>query len=95
VLFFEYDPGLTRRVGDEHPEGVWDELAELGYGHAAAWTNFGTPLGHGSLAQLRMAAAVLDEPAAERPFDYWDVAVAPAGDTDAAAALSRLAPESL
>lgn len=95
VLFFEYDPGLTRRVGDDHPERVWDELEALGYVHAAAWTNFGAPVGSGSLAALRAAAAVLDAPADDHPFDYWDVALAKAGDDAAAQAFQRLAPESL
>jgi len=60
VLFFEFDPDLTRRSGDEHPEHVWDELEQLGYVHAAVWTNFGTPLGNGSLQDLRTAAAALE-----------------------------------
>jgi len=72
---------------------VWDELAQLGYAHAAAWTNLGLPVGHGTLAELRVAAGVLDAPAADRPADYWDVAVAKASDDSGRAALRRLAPE--
>jgi FkbM family methyltransferase len=91
VLFFEYDPELTRQGGDPRPERVWDELAELGYRHAAAWTNTGEPLGSGTLAELAAAAAVLPEPA-ERGCPYWDVALAVDGDDVAAAAFARLAP---
>jgi FkbM family methyltransferase len=91
VLFFEYDPGLTRRSGDDHPERIWDELQTLGYVHAAVWTNFGAPVGHGSLDEVRAAAAVLDD--AATPYHYWDVALAKDGDAGAVAAFGRLAPD--
>ena len=95
VLFFEFDPDLTRRSGDEHPEHVWDELEQLGYVHAAVWTNFGTPLGNGSLQDLRTAAAALNEPLETRTYHYWDVALAKGDDHVAAAAFGRLAPDPL
>jgi FkbM family methyltransferase len=93
VLFFEYDPGLTRRTGDDHPERVWDQLQTLGYVHVAVWTNFGVPVGHGSVDDVRAASGLLD--AADRPYDYWDVALAKDGDASAVAAFRRLAPNPL
>lgn len=95
VLFFEYDPGLTLKAGDAQPERVWDELAQLGYVHAAAWANTGEPLGHGSLDELRTAAAVLSGPATASEQPYWDVALAAEHDTAGAAALAALAPAAL
>jgi FkbM family methyltransferase len=95
VLFFEYDPGLTRRSGDEHPERVWDELGRLGYVHAAAWTNFGIPIGNGTVADMRDATPTFTEPGATGGYHYWDVAVAKGDDDQAAAAFRRLAPDAL
>jgi FkbM family methyltransferase len=95
VLFFEYDPGLTRRTGDDHPERIWDELERLGYVHAAVWTNFGTPVGHGYIADLRAASDVFARPDESRAYDYWDVALAKDADSAAAAAFRQLAPEPL
>jgi FkbM family methyltransferase len=93
VLFFEFDPGLAAQAGDTHAQRVWDELAALGYTHGAAWANTGTPLGHGSLDDLRAAAAVLTTGSGEHP--YWDVALATASDAAGQAALAALAPATL
>jgi FkbM family methyltransferase len=95
VLLFEYDPGLTRRTGDDHPERVWGELEQLGYAHAAVWTNFGTPVGHGSVSDLLAASEVFDQPEEARTYHYWDVALAKDSDDAAAAAFRRLAPDPL
>ncbi len=68
VMFFEYDPCLTRERGDV-PEVVWRELAARGYSTLAAWDN----LGHfvGSFETEDWAHHLSTPPT----NGYWDVAV--------------------
>jgi FkbM family methyltransferase len=94
VLFFEYDPRLSRLAGNE-PAEVWAELQELGYAHVAVWDNGGLPLGRMPISVAAAASVVLDAPAAARVKAYWDVAVVHAEDAAGLAAVSRLVPGSL
>lgn len=75
VLFFEYDPGMTRGVGDDAPEAVWAALADLGYEHVVVWDNFGNPLGSLAIDEAAAAGERLDEPLEQLGYHYWDVAV--------------------
>ena len=95
VLFFEYDPALSRATGDARPEAIWQALADLGYTGGAVWDNFGRPLGRAAISALRDAASVLDGDRAQRGYDFWDVALAAAGDDRGHAALERLVPDRL
>lgn len=91
VLFFEYDPAMSRAAGDDSPVAVWDRLEALGYHHVAVWDNLGQPLGHATLSEARAAAASLESNDPSAPA-YWDVAVAVATDDTAGVAFEKLAP---
>jgi FkbM family methyltransferase len=88
VLFFEYDPPLSRRAGDPHPEGVWDVLEGLGYADVAIWDNFGGLLSQTDLAEARVLAREFDIDVTQRAWNYWDVALAHRDDPAGIAALS-------
>jgi FkbM family methyltransferase len=96
VLFFEYDPELTRIAGHD-PARVWTDLAALGYRDVAVWDNGGTPLGRETTDVIQAKTAPLDAPgrAFSRARTYWDVAVVHEGDTAGSAALDALVPSSL
>jgi len=96
VLFFEYDPGLTRIAGYD-PEQVWTDLADLGYRDIGVWDNGGTPLGRESITDIASKTAPLDAPgrAFSRARTYWDVAVVHEDDAAGSAALDALVPSSL
>lgn len=91
VLFFEYDPYLTRLAGND-PFAVWAELADLGYADVAIWGHRGEPIELLPVDAVRARAEELDaQPVARaRSRSYWDVAVAHADDAAARAALARL-----
>lgn len=93
VLFFEYDEGMSHKVGDDNPRAVWDKLAALGYAHVAVWDNLGVPLGNGSVDEVRARAAATFGTSGEPAQAYWDVAVATADDSAGRAVLEKLAPE--
>jgi hypothetical protein len=96
VLFFEYDPGLTRIAGHE-PAQVWSDLAALGYRDVAVWDNGGQPLGHVTTSEIQAKTAPLDAPgrAWSRARTYWDVAVVHEDDAAGKAVLDALVPSSL
>lgn len=93
VLFFEYDPYLTRLAGLD-PLDVWPRLANLGYADIAVWDHGGTPVGRMTPANIGAKAAVLDDIPGERPAarSYWDVAVVHGDDELGKAALDQLIP---
>jgi len=93
VLFFEYDPYLTRLAGLD-PLDVWPRLADLGYTDIAVWDHGGTPVGRMTPATIGAEAAVLDDIPGERPAarSYWDVAVVHGNDVQGSAALDQLIP---
>jgi FkbM family methyltransferase len=96
VLFFEYDPYLTRLAGFD-PEEVWSRLAELGYRDVAVWDNGATPIGRTTTAAAGAQGRVLDDPGNQRNRGrtYWDVAVVHADDAAGVAALARMVPGEL
>jgi FkbM family methyltransferase len=73
VVFFEFDPFLAARVGDENPYRAIAALAEAGYEGALVYSNTG---------ELILVARVTDAPlwhdlgryALARPGHYYDVA---------------------
>ncbi len=89
VMFFEYDPKLSRIAGND-PLAVWSELSALGYSAVAAWNNYGRPVGHFAIADVGTAAAVLDEPVDGRAQVYWDVAVVHGKDAAGLTAIESL-----
>jgi FkbM family methyltransferase len=92
VLFFEFDPLLTREVAGEEPNAVWAALAELGYEHVAVWDNTGDPLGRLPLAEAREAARSLEPRPVGLGYHFWDVAVCRGDDAAALATLEDLVP---
>ncbi|MDZ5620011.1 hypothetical protein SFC88_04210 [Nocardioides sp. HM23] len=93
VLFFEYDPYLTRIAGYD-PLSVWPRLEELGYREAAVWNHAGLPVGRMTTAELAERSPELDDFPAKRPGSrsYWDVALAHEDDDRARGVLDRLVP---
>jgi len=90
VLFFEYDPQLTRAVGRTDPSAVWAELRSAGYSTVGVWDNFGNPIMVLPIEEVSARAAILDKPFKERGYHYWDVAAVHAGDLGGTAVLERL-----
>jgi FkbM family methyltransferase len=89
VLFFEFDPKLTRQVAGRDADEVWPALAALGYETVGFWDHAGAPLGTGSCAD---AAARAAEYLTAGPARYLDVAVVHADDASGRAALAQLLP---
>jgi FkbM family methyltransferase len=94
VLFFEFDPALARKVGNEDPGALWHELSAYGYSHLAIWDNTGDPLGRLDVGQADEYAAGLEPPSDELGYQFWDVAACRADDRAAVEALARVMPES-
>jgi FkbM family methyltransferase len=93
VLFFEYDPHLTRLAGND-PDAVWPRLATLGYREVAVWGNGGHAVGRTTVDEISGKMAPLEEKIGLRKTAYWDVAVVHEKDEVALAALDQLVPES-
>ena len=96
MLFFEYDPGLTRIAGYD-PAQVWTDLASLGYRDVAVWDNGGQPLGRATTSGIQAKTAPLDAPGRmwSRARTYWDVAVVHEDDAGGSTVLDVLVPSSL
>lgn len=82
VLFFEFDPRLTRIAGYE-PDAVWGELRDLGYDLVGIWDNLGSPVAAVAIGDVTSLLAAHDAA-------YWDVAVVHAADAAGHEALARL-----
>lgn len=93
VLFFEYDPYLTRIAGYD-PLEIWPTLAAMGYHRAAVWHNNGGVVGQMTGEQIAARAAELDDFNPKRPGSrsYWDIAVVHDDDAKGLAALDQLMP---
>lgn len=91
VLFFEYDPRLSRESGFD-PLAVWEELAALGYSDVAVWGNGGHPIGRTTTLDMPSMTERLGATSERYAPTYWDVAVAHRDDADAIAALRSLIP---
>ena len=96
VLFFEYDPYLTRLAGLD-PAAVWPRLAELGYDEVAVWDNGGHVVGRTTVDRIADQARVLDDVphGRARSRAYWDVAVVHRDDAEGLAAITELVPAEL
>jgi FkbM family methyltransferase len=92
VLFFEFDPSLARRLSEEDPNRMWDELRALGYSRVAIWDNTGDPLGQLGIAEAATEAKRLDTLPAALSYQFWDVAACHENDRGAAAAFDELMP---
>jgi FkbM family methyltransferase len=92
VLFFEYDPTLTKMAGDPEPALVWKRLASLGYTVVFVWDNFGTAIASMPIGRVAELCGELERPRSERTFDYWDVAVVHSSDHLLASRLLLLMP---
>jgi FkbM family methyltransferase len=92
VLFFEFDPRLTRAAGIADPTQVWERLLELGYTRGAVWDNGGSPLGQLDLRDAARHAAVLERSPRELGYHFWDVAARREDDVAAAEVFDLLVP---
>lgn len=89
VLYFEFDPRMTRGTTGADPHTVWDALRKLGYEHFAIWDNGGDPLGRLEIGDVRAPALALERTGGFG-YDFWDVAACRAGDEAALAAFDDL-----
>ena len=90
VLFFEYDPALTRRAGFAATD-VWKKLQVLGYQSVAAWDNFGRHVGRYDTESIgEESALLLEGPHGTGSYQYWDVAVAHSKDAVGLRAIEAL-----
>lgn len=96
ILFFEYDPYLTRIAGND-PESVWPRLEALGYRDVAVWDNGATPVGRTTTAAAAAQGRVLDVASNQRNRGrtYWDVAVVHVDDEAGRAAIESMVPGQL
>lgn len=93
VLFFEFDPTLARLTGNEDPNKVWDDLAELGYDSLAIWDNAGDPLGRMDINDAAEHARTLEPRPVQYGYHFWDVAACHADDQAARDVLHALVHE--
>lgn len=93
VLFFEFDPTLARLTGNDLPNKVWDDLAELGYDRLAVWDNAGDPLGQMDISDAVEHARTLEPRPEHYGYHFWDVAACHADDQAARDVLNALVPE--
>ena len=89
VLFFEFDPTMTRETTGADPHAVWDGLQELGYAHLLVWDNTGDALGRLEIGAVREAAAALEH-SVDLGYDFWDVAACRLDDDTALEAFDQL-----
>ena len=90
VIFFEFDPGLTRSVAGTDPSVVWSRLADLGYSRLAIWDNIGDRLGQLSVDEAPRAALDLEHRPVHWGYDFWDVAACRQTDVDARSVFDSL-----
>lgn len=91
VVFFEYDPGLTRDAGND-PGEIWGRLASLGYRDLAIWDNAGDPLGRLDVARAAEEARALEPRPLQYGYHFWDVAARHEDDAAAAEVFDALVP---
>jgi FkbM family methyltransferase len=93
VLFFEFDPILTREADKRDPNALWGQLAELGYTNLVIWDNGGDPLGQLPIERAAEHAASLEPRPVELGYYFWDVAACRGDDADALAVFDELVPQ--
>lgn len=93
LLFFEYDPYLTRIAGYD-PSAVWERLEALGYRKAWVWTQSGIVVGRMTSAEASERSRALDDFPRRRPNrrSYWDVAMAHEEDSAGGEVLDQMVP---
>lgn len=91
VLFFEFDPELGRKAGNQ-PNDLWPELAALGYARLAVWDNAGDPLGQLDVGDAARQARTLEPKPVELGYHFWDVAACHADDEEAIRVFDQLVP---
>jgi FkbM family methyltransferase len=91
VLFFEFDPELSHKAGND-PDKLWSELTALGYQRLAIWDNAGDPLGQLDIDQAPVHAKTLEPKPLQYGYHFWDVAACRGDDTDALAVFDELVP---
>lgn len=91
VLFFEFDPELGRKAGNQ-PNDLWPELAALGYTRLAIWDNAGDPLGQLDIGDAARQARTLEPKPVELGYHFWDVAACHADDDEAIKVFDQLVP---
>jgi FkbM family methyltransferase len=92
VVFFEFDPRLTRNAGFDDPDQIWPALLERGYTRAAVWDNGGNALGQFDIADAARHAQVLAQDPDVRGYYFWDVAVRRDDQPTVADLFNRLVP---
>ena len=92
ALFFEFDPGLARGVGNDDPHRLWDELDACGYSQLAIWDNTGDPLGRLEMSEVSEHAARLEPRPVHLGYQFWDVAACRGDDPEALAAFDEVMP---
>jgi FkbM family methyltransferase len=93
VLFFEFDPILTREADKRDPNALWAQLADLGYTRLVIWDNGGDPLGQLPIDQAAAKAATLEPRPVGLGYYFWDVAACRGDDADALAVFDELVPQ--
>lgn len=81
VLFFEFDPRMTRSVGASDPISLFAELAVLRYSTLVLYTNTGELVGRFDAADDRLRG-MAEELGTEPAPPYWDVVAVHDSDTD-------------
>ncbi|MCW2494345.1 FkbM family methyltransferase [Jatrophihabitans sp.] len=92
VLFFEFDPILTREADKRDPNLMWQRLIDLGYTHLAIWDNGGDPLGQLPIDQAAIQAKTLEPRPVGLGYYFWDVAACRADDAAARTVFDQLVP---
>ena len=93
VLFFEFDPALTREVAGVDPNAVWEALGDLGYSRLAIWDNGGDPMGQLDLSDALEQAKTLEPKPSHLGYDFWDVAACRGDDQAALSVFDALVPQ--
>ncbi|HEX4162152.1 MAG TPA: hypothetical protein VHZ05_06630 [Acidimicrobiales bacterium] len=92
VLFFEFDPILTKEVAGVDANAVWDALADLGYARVAVWDNGGGVMGQLEVREAADKARSLEPRPVHLGYHFWDVAVCRGDDEAALSAFDELVP---
>ena len=85
VLFFEFDPAMTRAASGGDPLTTFTQLADLGYRRALFFTNLGELVIGLDRDSWREIPTLADYPSAGDPVAYFDVCAFGTDDGDLAA----------
>ena len=93
VLFFEFDPILTREADKRDPNALWGQLEALGYTKLIIWDNGGDPLGQLPIGDAAVQAKSLEPRPVGLGYYFWDVAACRGDDAAAVAVFDKLVPQ--